>query len=68
MTIAELIQELQSLNVAPDTPINFRVNDFNKAEVETIKVQEYTRILQSDGSWKTHKEIDLRLHSDDLEG
>ena len=67
MTVAELIQKLQSLDIDSDTPINFLVNDFNKAEVETIKVLKRTRIM-SDGSWKVCKEVDFHLLSDDLEG
>jgi hypothetical protein len=65
MTVAELIRRLQSLDVSPDTPINFLVNDFNKAEVETIEVQAYTR-ANPGGSWKVRKEVDFNLYSDDV--
>lgn len=68
MTVAELIQRLQSLDVEPDTHINFFVNIFNTAEVDIIDVHEYTRIMPPDGSWKVRKEVDFHLHSDDLEG
>ncbi len=67
MTVAELIQKLQSLDVAPDTPINFLVNGLNKAEFETATTQEYTRVMP-DGSWKTRKEIEFYLLSDELGG
>ena len=66
ITVAELIQKLQSLDVDPDTPINFLVNVFNKAKIDTIEAQNYTRII--DGSWTARKEVDFHLHSDDLEG
>ena len=64
MTVAELIQKLQSLDVDSDTPINFLVNDFNTAEVTTINVQEYTRNMTLVGLWKVRKEVDFHLQSD----
>ena len=64
MTVAELIQKLQSLDVDPDTPINFFVNIFNTSDVDTITVQNYTRIMPPDGSWKARKEVDFHLYSD----
>ena len=67
MTVAELIRVLQSLDVDSDAPINFLVNDFNKAEVETIREQKYTRVMP-DGSWKTCKEVDFHLLSDETDG
>jgi len=66
MTVAELIQKIQSLGVAPDTPINFLVNVFHEAEVDTIEADDYVRVMP-DGSWKARKEVDFHLHSDDLE-
>ena len=66
MTVAELIQKLQSLGVDPDTPINFLVNDVYEAEVDTIDADDYTRAMP-DGSWKTRKEIDFLLYSEELE-
>ena len=68
MTVAELIQKLQSLDVDPNTPINFFVNDFNKADVETIKVKEYIRVIPPDSSWRVHKEVYFHLYSNELEG
>lgn len=70
MTVAELIQKLQSLDVDPNAPINFFVNDFNNADVETIKVMEYTPVIPPDGSWKVSKKsaIEFYLHSEELEG
>ena len=68
MSVAELIKKLQGLDVDPDTPINFFVNIFNTAEVDTIDVHEYTRIMPPDGSWKVRKEVDFYLQSDAING
>ena len=66
MTVAELIRKLQSLDVGPDTPINFLVNVFHEADVDIIEADDYARVMP-DGSWNARKEIDFHLHSDDLE-
>lgn len=65
MTVAELIQKLQSLHADPNTPINFLVNGLDEAEFETAVVHEYTRTMP-DGSWKNGQEIEFYLQSDDL--
>jgi len=60
MTLADLIRELQELNVDPNTPVRFYANEYD-AENPLIN------LVQIGGPKRWHREVGIHVHSPEIE-
>lgn len=60
MTLADLIRELQELNVDPATPVRFYANEYDADEP-------LIDLLQIGGPKRGHREVGFHVHSGEVQ-